>query len=150
MSKSSKSTRITSKDLALLMVMDGLSAIASKHENTDGGLAPATVDGAIELLAKQPSVAAELQAFRDETFVASNGQRGRPAVAVGDSRDYKAQQINDGSVFIRLPVDLLGVAKEGAVTVSFEAGRLVVTAKGYRAPETETATTSRKPRKGEG
>lgn len=56
------------------------------------------------------------------------GQKGRKAVQIGESRSYSAQMIGeDGDVFVRLPVSLLGAVKGNKVSAKFEDGKIVVT-----------------------
>lgn len=119
-----RKSRVTGKDVAFLMLTDGISAVAAKHAKD--GIAPATADNAIDLLGARPDLAATLQAWRDSTFQASDGARGRPAVKVGESRAYRAQQVgDDGDVFIRLPLSLLGAKKGDPVSCTFNADRTV-------------------------
>lgn len=48
------------------------------------------------------------------------GIRGRDMPCSGTSRVYKAQQVQDSGVFIRLPVNTLKVKKGDAIKVSFD------------------------------
>lgn len=56
--------------------------------------------------------------------------RGRTGPSVGDTREYKAQQVTteqgEGLPFIRLPLAPLGVAKKDKVRVLFHADKIVV------------------------
>lgn len=54
------------------------------------------------------------------------GARGRRSPEAGDKRVYKAQQIEEGALFIRLPVDMLVDEKGGTVSVAFEDGVITV------------------------
>jgi hypothetical protein len=119
-----RKVRVTGQSVAFLMLTEGLDAVRDLHKSA--GIAKPTFDNAVDLLAGREE-AASLADLRDELHPAGTGERGRPAAKVGDSRTYSAQQVNDGAVFIRLPVDLLGVGKGGDVKVSFADGRIVVT-----------------------
>jgi hypothetical protein len=119
-----RKVRVTGQSVAFLMLTDGLDAVRDLHKSA--GIAKPTFDNAVDLLAGREE-AASLADLRDELHPAGTGERGRPAARVGESRTYSAQQVNDGAVFIRLPVDLLGVGKGGDVKVSFADGRITVT-----------------------
>jgi hypothetical protein len=119
-----RKVRVTGQSVAFLMLTDGLDAVRDLHKSA--GIAKPTFDNAVELLAGREEAAA-LADLRDELHPAGTGERGRPAAKVGDVRTYSAQQVNDGAVFIRLPVDLLGIGKGGDVRVSFADGRITVT-----------------------
>ena len=60
----------------------------------------------------------------------NNGTKGRKPVAIGDTRDYKAQQTDlegkSGEAFIKLPVALLGLSKGDMTRVFFESGTIKV------------------------
>lgn len=53
--------------------------------------------------------------------------RGRTMPRAGDTRTYRAQQVGDGGVFLRLPLEALGAAKGNIVSVSFQVDRIVTT-----------------------
>ena len=72
--------------------------------------------------------AGELNALARTFETAGTGEgRGRSRLQVGDVREYKAQQIKDSDLFIRLPVSLLAGEKGDRISVKVEEGRLVVT-----------------------
>ena len=52
--------------------------------------------------------------------------RGRSTPKVGETRSYKAQQIKQGSPFLRLPLNSLGIRKGKVVRVKFEDDKIVV------------------------
>jgi hypothetical protein len=92
------------------------------------GIASATFDKAVELVSADPAKASALAALGDELHPAGTGERGRPAPMLGASRKYRAQQVgDDGDVFIRLPVSLLGLQKGQDVTVTFGHDGITVT-----------------------
>jgi hypothetical protein len=122
-----RKVRITSQQVAFMMLTEGANAVRSLHAKPGHEIAAATFDGAVDLLSSQPEARSALEALRGELLGDSApGERGRPAAKVGDSRSYKVQQVGDGDPFIRLPVSLLGAVKGGSVTVSFGTGTITV------------------------
>lgn len=119
-----RKSRVTGQLVAFMMLTDGLSAVSKLHAVS--GIAKATFDNAVELLGAREE-ASKLADLRDQLHPATSGERGRPAVKVGDSRVYSVQQVNDGSCFIRLPVETLGALKGTDVKVSFANGKITVT-----------------------
>ncbi len=118
-----RKVRVTSQQVAFLMLTEGADGVTRLNDRPGCEIAPATFDGAVELLASQPAQREALEALRSQILGDdAPGERGRPAAKVGDSRAYKVQQVNDSDPFIRLPVSLLGLAKGQSATVTFEAG----------------------------
>lgn len=122
-----RKVRITSQQVAFLMLTEGADAVRSLHAKPGHEIAAATFDGAVDLLSSQTEARSALEALRSELLGDSEpGERGRPAAKVGESRSYKVQQVGDGDPFIRLPVSLLGAVKGGVVTVTFGTGTITV------------------------
>lgn len=125
-----RKARTTSADVALLMfaapsVAQGIADVRRLHDSQ--GIAAATFDKAVELVAADPAKAAALAALADECHPGGTGERGRPAARLGDTRAYRAQQVgDDGDVFVRLPVGLLGARKGQSVAVTFNDGSITV------------------------
>ena len=125
-----RKARITAADVALLMfgapsVAAGIGQVRTLHERD--GIASATFDKAVEMLSADTAKASALAALADECHPAGTGERGRPAARVGDTRAYRAQQVgDDGDVFVRLPVGLLGARKGQSVAVTFLDGAINV------------------------
>ncbi len=118
-----RKVRVTSQQVAFLALTEGADAVASLHSRPGCEIAPATFDAAVDLLAGQPAVREALEALRSDLFgEGGTGERGRPAAKIGESRGYKVQQVGDSDPFIRLPVSLLGLAKGGTATVTFDNG----------------------------
>jgi hypothetical protein len=118
-----RKVRVTSQQVAFLALTEGADAVASLHSKPGCEIAPATFDAAVDLLAGQPQVREALEALRSDLFgEGGSGERGRPAAKIGESRGYKVQQVGDSDPFIRLPVSLLGLAKGGTATVTFDNG----------------------------
>jgi hypothetical protein len=123
-----RKVRITSQQVAFLALTEGVGAVETLHGKPGCEIAPATFAAAVELLATQPETAAALSALADALAPESSGERGRPAAKVGESRTYRVQEVNDSGAFIRLPVGLLGLAKGGVATVTFDNGVIRVKA----------------------
>jgi hypothetical protein len=118
-----RKVRITSQQVAFLMLTEGPAGVERLHSKPGHEIAPATFDGAVELLAAQPAHREALEALRSQILGDdAPGERGRPAAKVGDTRAYKVQQVGDSDPFIRLPVSLLGLAKGQTATVTFDNG----------------------------
>jgi hypothetical protein len=122
-----RKVRVTSQQVAFLMLTEGADGVTRLNDKPGCEIAPATFDGAVELLASQPQQREALEALRAQILGdGAPGERGRPAAKVGDSRDYKTQQVGDSDPFVRLPVGLLGALKGQTVTVTFGNGVITV------------------------
>ena len=121
-----RKNRVTGNDVALMMLVGGGTA-AVRELHGKSGIAAATFAKAVDLLEGKPEAASELADLAEELLPAGNGQRGRPSVAIGDSRSYRTQEVGDTGCFIRLPVGLLGASKGEAVKVTFATGKITVT-----------------------
>jgi hypothetical protein len=118
---------VSAKDIALALATGGASKVRDLHNGS--GFTAKTLDGAIALF-DGTEHGNTLTALRGELFATvSNGRRGRPAVAVGASREYTVQEVGETGAFVRLPVGLLGLMKGDKVSVTFdECGITVVRA----------------------
>jgi hypothetical protein len=124
-----RKVRVTAQSVAFLALTEGVDAVTAMHNRPGCEIAPATFDAAVDLLAGQPQVREALEALRSDLFgEGGTGERGRPAAKVGESRGYKVQQVGESDPFIRLPVSLLGLAKGGTATVTFDNGVIRVKA----------------------
>lgn len=122
-----RKVRVTAQQVAFLMLTEGAISVERLHHKPGCEIAAATFNGAIELLATQPQQREALETLRDTLLGGGEaGERGRPAAKVGDSREYKAQQVGDSDPFVRLPVGLLGALKGQTVTVTFGNGVITV------------------------
>jgi len=116
---------------------NGLEAIRALHEDSQqagrGGISAKTLLSTMEGLNLSSEDEGVFECLIEELVgPLGTGQRGRSAPQVGDSRSYKAQQVKDGSTFLRLPLDTLGGEKGESFNVSFEEGRIVVTLYGNK------------------
>jgi hypothetical protein len=124
-----RKVRVTAQQVAFLALTEGADAVSSLHNKPGCEIAPATFDAACDLLAGQPAVREALEGLRSDLFgEGGTGERGRPAAKIGESRSYKVQQVGESDPFIRLPVSLLGLAKGGSATVTFDNGVIRVKA----------------------
>lgn len=117
-----KKNHASFKDVQIRFLMDGTDGVAGLYEN--GDVSKATVRRALRELKASGRDTASLERWVVERF-GSTG-RGRAAPITGETRSYKAQQINTGGPFLRLPLDVLGVEKGGAVRVTFTEDHIVV------------------------
>ena len=121
-----RKTPVTHKDLALLALMQGVDALdplLASHTNPVDVLGK--VRATFEKNGKDTTALDEKIAMWTE--IKTPGVKGRKPVKIGDVRTYKAQQIgDDGDLFIRLPVNLLGVSKGADLAVSFADGMISV------------------------
>lgn len=122
---SKKDTRISNKDIQVAYLVNGISGV--EDLTASNVPAKATLQAAVDSLDNLGQDTEDLVDFMD-TLHPSNGdgQRGRSAPKNGDTRTYKAQSVNGGSCFLRLPLDTLNAIKGQSITVSFEDGRVVV------------------------
>ena len=116
--------RLSYKDVQIAYLADGVSAV-EKLLN-DGRTSRAAIRKALDALRQQGAAAATLDDFV-KTHLGQGGRRGRTAPLVGTDRTYRAQKLDTGSPFVRLPLEALGVKKGGLVTVRIERDRIVVT-----------------------
>lgn len=112
------------KDVQILFLSDGLAKI---EKLLNGGLVSKT---SLRRAAQEFANNKAAQSFLDfvEARLGGRRRRGRRSPSSGETRTYKAQQIDDGSLFIRLPVNSLVKNKGQAVTVSFTVDRINVKA----------------------
>ncbi len=115
--------RLSYKDVQIAYLADGVSAVEKLLK--DGRTSRAAVRKALEALRLQGAAAATLDDFV-KSQLGSTGRRGRSAPLVGSDRTYRAQKLETGSPFVRLPLDALGIKKGGLVTVRFERDRIIV------------------------
>ena len=124
-----RKVRVTAQSVAFVTITEGVDAVLAMHAKPGHEIAPATFDAAVKLLDGQPEDQKALEALRSELFgEGGSGERGRPAAKIGESRTYRVQEVNDSGAFIRLPVGLLGLAKGGTATVTFDNGVIRVKA----------------------
>ena len=109
--------------MQIAYLADGVSAVEKLLR--EGKTSRAAIRKALEALRQQGAAAATLDDFV-KTQIGTSSRRGRSAPLVGSDRTYRAQKLETGSAFVRLPLDALGVKKGGLVTVRFERDRIIV------------------------
>ena len=118
--------RYEAKDLALMYLDEGAAAVLKLVQNKDVSVAVARKAG--EIIRK-------LKGNKDsdvkETFTAAldklapRGIIGKVPPKVGETRPYKAQALK-GKVFMRTPLDTLGIKKKDILDVTFEDDKIVI------------------------
>lgn len=114
---------VSYKDIQIAYLMDGIEGVKKIWDS--GNASKATVRRAVKLLQGTSSDTTELERWLTDAIGAVG--RGRTAPKPGETRSYKAQQIKNGSPFLRLPLDSLGVEKGGTVRVRFDDDRIIIT-----------------------
>tara|TARA_Y100001934_G_C11593909_1_gene424567 strand:+ start:98 stop:472 length:375 start_codon:yes stop_codon:yes gene_type:complete len=110
------------KDVQIAFLLDGLKGVQKLHEREQ--LSREVVQKAVKILKSLGKDTESLAQWAKLQFRVK--RLGRPAPKVGEHKLYKAQQIKDGGLFLRLPVETLVDAKGMALEVRFEADRIEV------------------------
>lgn len=121
---SNRKQTVTAKDVALAAVMGGRDNVINLHSRS--GFTLKTLDGAIDLVGSGTVHGDTLASLRGFLFQPSSGVRGRKGAVIGETRTYTCQEVNDTGAFLRLPVELLGLAKGDTAYVTFLDGQIVV------------------------
>ena len=121
--KNGKRKLVSYKDIQIAFLMNGVDGVKQIWDS--GNASKATVRRAVKLLQGTSSDTTELERWLADTVGAVG--RGRTAPKAGETRSYKAQQIKNGSPFLRLPLDSLGIEKGATVRVRFDDDRIVIT-----------------------
>jgi hypothetical protein len=114
--------RVSYKDIQIIYLSEGVSAVDKLMK--EGRVSRGAVRKALDALRQAGASAATLDDFV-KTHI-GQGRRGRSAPLVGTERTYRAQKLETGSPFLRLPLEALGVKKGGIVTVRFDRDRIIV------------------------
>ncbi len=110
-----KLKRLSAKDLVILFLTQGRTAVEQKLNA--GQCTLASLKKAAE---RHPPM---LDVFKAE--LTSKG-RGRQHMTSGEERTYLAQQLDNGGVFLRLPLTVLGLKKGARMKVRVDGRRLIV------------------------
>lgn len=114
---------VSYKDVQIAYLLEGLDGVERLlPEKRAAGV----VKRALRELRLQGNPAQDLADFVLQRY-GSTG-RGRAIPQSGEQRTYRAQQIKDGSPFLRLPLNTLSVPKGKAVQVRFEPNQIVISA----------------------
>ena len=119
----------TFKDVQIRYMSEGVKSVRELHNTLEGGLSKAILRNAIKKMPPTTDTTA-LNAFAVELYgeQGSNAGRGRTAPTIGTRRQYLVQQVKNTGPFLRLPLDTLNTSKGDEINVSFEDGRIVVSA----------------------
>lgn len=124
-----RSEFVTKKDVIIASLIDGgLEALLQRNKKRK--IQKAVLTGAaqeLEALGKTKAASA-IKSIVEEMHP-NSGKRGRGTPEEGETRTYSAQRLNKTSaVWVRVPVNSLGIDAQGKVSVKFEKGKIVVTA----------------------
>ena len=122
--KAKMANRVTVQDLAVSFFCNGVNGVANDviaRKDPAGAIA----DLVDYLQANKPGL--DVQPLRElqARFFVSKGARGRGPLRDGETRSYKAQEVN-GSVFLRLPLDMVGACKGDEINVTLDGNTLTV------------------------
>ena len=112
--------RVTYQTVALAFLTQGIDAARAQLDAQQCARPHDVALKACVQLANMGSEAHELEDLARE-FAPANAGSGRGAMSLANagSKVYKAQQVGDGDVWIRVPVSALGVDKGEKVEVTF-------------------------------
>jgi len=119
---SKKRALVSYKDIQIAYLVDGVAGVKALWEADSAS--KSTIRRAVKQLQETKEDTSELERWVAENIGAIG--RGRSAPQQGETRTYKAQQINNGGPFLRLPLDSLGVKKGAVVRVKFDEDQIVV------------------------
>lgn len=121
---SNKKARLSYKDVLVIYMRDGVAGVQKLHEQ--GQVTARVLWRAMKEI--PAGAAADLHSFISAHVpMFREGQgRGRSVPVAGEMRKYKVQQLRDGQLFVRLPVEPLeGVSKGSVVRVTFAKDRIL-------------------------
>ena len=117
-----KRTLVSFKDIQIAYLIegvDGVKRLTSERRN----VAPLLRRAERELRSAGRKTET-LSKYITENF--GTGTRGRSVPVQGQERIYRAQKLNMGGAFLRLPLGPLGTEKGGRVKVKFEENKIIV------------------------
>lgn len=112
---------VSFKDIQIVYLIEGITGVATLVENKKNvGQSLRRAERELrEAGTKTDSLAQFISTI-------GTGTRGRSVPATGQERIYRAQKLQSGGVFLRLPLSPLGTDKSGKVKVRFERDRIIV------------------------
>jgi hypothetical protein len=118
---------VQSKDFVIAFLLDGIAGVEKLDatRTTTRANRRSVLLGALSQLKAEGRSVDGLTQYVESNFASQ--ERGRALPLAGTTKDYKAQQIDKGGVFLRLPLTPLQMKKQGLVRVVFETDRIVVT-----------------------
>jgi hypothetical protein len=114
--------RLSYKDAQIAYLSDGIGAL--ERLVRERKVSRAALRKAVDALREAGAASGPLDQFVSTHL--GTGRRGRAAPQVGSERTYRAQQLEQGSPFLRLPLDALNIRKGASVTVRFERDRIII------------------------
>lgn len=116
--------RMSYKDVLVLYMKEGVERVRALYESEH--VTARVLRRAIKEMPE--GAAADLRAYIDANvpMIHEGRGRGRALPIVGEVRKYKVQQLRDGQLFVRLPVEPLdGITKGSIIRVSFQKNQIL-------------------------
>ena len=120
--KKPKRVIVSFKDVQIAYLLKGMPGVKTLIKNKKN--ASMLLRKAVKELKDAGKETKILEEYIELNF--SKKSRGRTMPLVGQERVYRAQKLDMGGAFLRLPLSSLGTVKGGQVQVSFEQDRIVV------------------------
>lgn len=105
------------KDVEIEFFCNGMTGVRQMAQ--DNNISRAVLEKAAASLGERGQDVSEINALITELHGEKGTGKGRTPPSVGDVRNYKGQQVKDGGVFGRIPLDTLGTEKGGLCNVAF-------------------------------
>lgn len=125
------------KDVEIEFFSGGLEGVRTFAQNND--ISRSVLEKAMDSLRERGQDVGNFQAMITELHGEKGTGKGRTPPRLGDRRNYKAQQVKDGGVFGRIPLDTLGTDKGECCNVQFltddEGPYLIVRPGTFTAPD---------------
>lgn len=118
-----KRSGVSNKDVQISYLMGGMEAVLELCEKKK--ISKMSLRRALNGLKEKGNSATDFECWARKN-IATSGQRGRKVPSEGDKRSYRAQSINVGTSFLRLPLGSLHCQKGDLLSVSFDREQIVV------------------------
>lgn len=105
------------KDLMVQFYSEGMEAVRNTVQSQ--GTSRAILDRLVQELSQRGADTGEVEALILEVYGEKGTGKGRTPPQNGQTRTYKAQQVKDQGVFVRGPLETLGVNKGELVNITF-------------------------------
>ncbi|MEI6791214.1 MAG: hypothetical protein WCK42_08545 [Myxococcaceae bacterium] len=113
---------ISFKDLQIAYLKDGIRSIADLYKKNQ--ISKAAIRRAFDALQQTKSEVTSFKKWIHENL--KSGPRGRPTPASGQERSYRAQEVQKGKPFLRLPLNALQIQKGQVISVTFAEDKIIV------------------------
>ena len=117
-----KRSLVSFKDIQITYLLEGISGI--KNLIQDQININSILRKGLKELRKAGIKAGDLYSFMEKNN--TPGLRGRTIPQLGQIRTYKAQKLNNGNTFLRLPLTSLNTDKGDHIKVLFEKNKIIV------------------------